>query len=331
MADETVFRVGEVRRLTGTLRDDTEFAVQAVTCTVRTVAGLTVVNAQAGFWDVGLATSHEVYYLWDLAAVEPGDYVYGLACAVGDETRVLAGEVTVLPAVGTSNLLDRYVRRVADWLLDTGAGEEARLLGPQQYRRALQAALQVYQVDRPREVSALVDLTTDQFEYDLPTTVSAPGAPWVTNLSTLLALEYPVDATEQSRTWLTGDEWEIDEVLGKWRFLATVPTTGEQARLYYTCAHELSASVDTIPARHFEALTQYAAGVALMSLGNRAAGRTAPVIGADSTNYRTQQQEYRSQAERMMAQARASWGRRSAAGTAQLHYLEDHGLVAYAD
>ncbi len=329
MADETVFRVGEVRRLTGTLRDDAEFVVESVACTVRTMAGLTVVDAQAGGVDTMLdATEHEVYYLWDLSAVDPGDYLYGLSCVVGDETRVVAGEVTVLPGVGTSSLLDRYVRRVADWLLDTGAGEAARLLGPQQYRRALQAALQVYQVDRPREVSALVDLTTDQFEYDLP---SEAGAPWATGLSALLALEYPVDATEQSRTWLEAEEWEIDEVLGKWRFLATVPTTGEQARLYYTCAHQLSGSADTTPTRHFEALTQYAAGAALLSLANRAAGRTAPVIGADSTNYRTQQQEYRSQAERMMAQARATWGRRSTGGTAQLRYLEDHGLVAYAD
>lgn len=294
-----VFRQGETRALAHTITADEPFAVTAVWVTLLDATGAEVVSAAPGTLTAVAANQYQLGYLWDTTGREPGDYVYQLHYEVDGETLVIPGQVTLLPQVSQ---LDRYQRRVRGWLAEAKLAEPQRQLDYLDLTQALEAAVSRYELDQPRRVLETVTLTAGTDEYALP-------SGWVPGFSQLQSVEYPVDDTAQDQRYLEPHAWRVDELRGIWRFVYDTPGAGETARLVYTTRHTLSHTEDTLPARHFEALCQYAAGQALLTLANQAAQTTGPGLAADTITYRTKQQEYLAQARELLRRAESAWGR----------------------
>jgi len=294
-----LFRVGEIRALAHTITADEPFDIDSVSATIYTSAGTAIVSGAAGTITAVAANEYQISYLWDTSDGEPGEYVYQLSYVVDGEELLVPGQVTLLPLVSQ---YDRYQHRVRGWLAEAKVTESQRQLDYLDLMQALDAAVSRYELDQPLRTQATVSLSSGVFEYDLP-------SGWVNGLSQLESIEYPVDDTAQDRLYLEPHEWRVDELRGKWRFVYHTPSAGETARLTYTGRHTLSHITDTLPARHFEALCQYAAGQALLTLANKAAQTTGPGLAADTITYRTKQQEYLAQAKELLRRGEIGWGR----------------------
>jgi len=293
-----VFRVGEKRAIGHTVRADEPFAIDSVTATIYTSAGSTIVNDASGTITAVSATEYQLAYVWDTTGRAAGDYVYQLRYQVDAEELLLPGLISLLPV---TSKYDPWVQRVLGWIAESKVSEAQRQLSYVDVMQALQAAISRYELDQPRRILETVSLSAGQFEYDVP-------SGWVEGRSRIQALEYPVQDTSQTRTYLDPSEWAVDGSRAKWRFTCQVPSAGETARLLYSGRHTLSHTEDTLPAQHFEAVSMYAAGEALLTLANLATQSTGPGYSADAISYRTKQQEYQSQARELRRWAETMWG-----------------------
>jgi len=293
-----VFRVGEKRAIAHTVSADDPFAVDRVSVALFDSVGTAVVSGASGTITAVSATQYQLGYVWDTTGLAAGDYGYQLRYYVDAEELLIPGTVSLLPL---TSKYDRWVTRVTAWIAENQVAEAQRQLTYTDLTQALQTALDRYELDQPRRILETVSLSAGVFEYSLP-------SGWAGSFSRVASFEYPVDDTDQCRQYLEVFEWETDEALGTWRFTVDVPSAGQVARIYYTARHTLSHTADTIPADHFEAVSMYAAGVALLTLANLAAQTTGPGIGADLVSYRTKQQEYQSQAKELMRRAESLWG-----------------------
>jgi hypothetical protein len=310
-----LFRVGEVRALAHTITADEPFTIDSVTATVYDAAGTTVVDAASGTITAVAGNEYQISYLLDTSDLEAGEYVYQLRYVVDGESLLVPGQVTLLPL---TSKYDPYQNRVRGWLAEAKVTEPQRQLDYLDLMQALQAAVSRYEQDQPRRVLQTVTLSGG-FEYDLP-------EDWVAGLSAFQALEYPVDATDQLRDYLEPHEWEVDELRSKWRFTYQVPSAGEVTRIVYTTRHTLSHTADTLPAKHFEAICQYAAGQALLTLANKAAQTSGPGLAAEAVNFRSKQQEFSAQAKELLRRAEGSWGRLDLGQVwTTWRYFPDHG------
>lgn len=292
-------RVGEVRKIAHVLSRETDFAVTTPLISIYDSAGtVTAVSGAAGTVDNGNnADEHEISYLWTPSAA--GDFRYQLTGVVGTETVACWGSIYVLPIVSK---YDRWIQAVMGYVQEPGGGEEQQLLATRDYIRAIDAARQRYQRDWPRRRlnNAAGEVLTTAWEYALP-------SDWVDGFSQILRFEYPVDSTVQSRPYLEPALYFVDALRSKWAFRDTAPSAGQYARFTYTTEHSLSHTEDTLPAHHFHALALYAAGEAMEYAANEATRTDARSVAAEVANFRTKQQERRSQAGLMKRQAVEAW------------------------
>lgn len=299
MPDDLEYRIGASPRITHTVRAGS--TPQSVTATVYDADGdqAASITGTAALGDAD--DLFDVSFVFPTVALSAGDYTYTIAYTVGSEIAVMRGEISLLPAVSK---FDRWVRRISDWLLETGTSHERQLSWRQLRDAALQAVVE-YSRANPRHLSTDVTLT-DAYEYTLPTD-------WENGFSQIERLDYPLDDDDVWKLRPEPGEWEVDEARGKWRFTMWTPSTAEVARLYYSAPHvvqdaagDLAAS-DTVPAKDFAAVCQYAAGLALLQLSARAPRVNAPDVRADRVNSRTKEQEYGARAQAMMDAAKEAW------------------------
>lgn len=300
MADALIYRLGETKKIAHLVNADAAFTISTATVVIYDSAGSAVVTANASVDNGDPATEHEVFYVWNPSAA--GDYTYLLKYTVGGQSLSIRGEVLVLPV---TSKYDRYVRRVESWVQETAMGEEQQNLSYRAYMDSLDAAVVKFNQKHPRRLQDTVALSAGVFEYDLP-------ADWDEDFSVVEEFEFPVNDATQSKCYLDAGDYLVDEVRGKWRFTCNTPGAGESARLTYRARHQVTHTLDTLPAAHFEALCQYAAAQALLKLANKAVQTSARPIGADLVEYRTKQQEYLAQAKFLMKEAETAWGTSSA-------------------
>lgn len=135
------------------------------------------------------------------------------------------------------------------------------------------------------------------FDYDLP-------ADWQEGFSQILSIEYPVDATSQSRSMLDRDEWElwydVDNTKWQLRFLTAEPATGETARVEYTTIHSVSTTpTDTVLESHFTAVCLLGAAYCYESLAARYTQTMDPTLAVDTVDYQSKGQQYTSLANKL--------------------------------
>jgi hypothetical protein len=297
---EGVIRVGEVHKIAHVLTRDDAFTAATVVVNFYDSAGALYGTAnQAGTASPGTsATEQEISILWTPAAA--GDYRYQMTAVCGSETIACRDSLYVLPVVSK---YDRWIEAVQGIAQTAAGGEEEQRLSTRDLIRAIDAARRRYQRDWPQRKlnhASGVVMTADDWEYALP-------SDWADGFSQILQFEYPVDATIQSRAFLDPTQYAVDPLRSVWVFNDINPSTGYYARFTYTAEHVLSHTADTLPSHHFDAIATWAAGEALEYLANEATRTDSRTVAADAVNYRTKQQERRSQAATLKAQAVQMW------------------------
>lgn len=312
-SDDLVFRVGEVKRISHKIasEDGSTFSISSVAAYIYNSAGTAVVDGTAGGVTAGTgvaAAEHEIFYLWNNSAGTAGTYTYQLRYVVGTQTLTVQGEATVLPL---TSKYDKYVRRIIDWVLMSEAGDAQQLMSDAQLRDAALEAVRVYSTYKPRRVlKDAQSLTANVWEYSL-------WSEWEDRFSMVEYFEYPIDATNQKRPLLTAStdlrssaDVLIDEPRGKWLFRKIVPATGETYRAAITCRHTLSDATDTVTSEEpadFDAVAEYAAGIALEQVANKFCGTEGQGIEAAVVNYRDKASQYSTQARRLRESAVRKW------------------------
>ena len=163
-------------------------------------------------------------------------------------------------------------------------------------------AVQRYSNDRP--LVTVEDLTADgAAETALPDD-------WQEGFSVLRQVEYPVDQTPpcvlDPRSWTLWDGLTGRTIL----WLDERPAAGATVRLTYTRQRVLAAQAKdtTVPDADWYAVCDLAASIAADALAARYAQTSEPVLGADTVNYRSKQQEWAAIARRLEARYAAALG-----------------------
>lgn len=295
------YRLGESKRLAQTVRAEAEFVVSAVSISIYDGEGEAVIEGDAGQVDSeAAAISHEIFYLWTPA--EAGDYTYQLAYTVGAQTIALAGSVTVLPVVSK---FDAYLQRVARALAESEIAEAQEQLSSRDLMDAVLVAVREYSNARPLRVQTSISLTANQWEYPLSGLTA-----WEDGFSSIRSLEPDVDPTIQTQYFLAESDWYVDEERAVWGFRSRVPGTDDTARITYITPHTLTHTTTSLPAKDFEALSLYAAGVAAeTALASLAARTEAPEQGAGIVSRRDQTARWQAQAKALKAAGKRLWAR----------------------
>lgn len=162
-----------------------------------------------------------------------------------------------------------------------------------------QAVLQ-YSADRPREV--VVDqVAMAGYELALP-------AGWDPALSTLRAIEYPVDQVTPSYVGLADVRFrkrpDEDVVLA---FPFQFPPAAT-VRLTYTALHVVDDAIDTVPEIHRNAVACLAASMLCGQLANYYATEGEPTLGADVSDPASKTDKFRARARDLAAQYAAAVG-----------------------
>lgn len=168
-----------------------------------------------------------------------------------------------------------------DLVRDTGARISA-----EQREAAIAIAVARYSVDRSREDVAAV-ASADGLRLPLPTG-------WGDGM-TVTAVEWPLGEIPPSHVrhvmnrGLSGLEILLGASIG----------ADATAHVHFTRPHVVSATEDTIPLAHREAVAAYAAALLFEQLAAVASANSEPTIQADSVDHKSQAAEYAARARSM--------------------------------
>lgn len=183
---------------------------------------------------------------------------------------------------------DDYLSRLQRSLQDVG-----EFLQPDDDAVFLNQAVLIYSKVRPRKKA--YELTGDGSAFDF-----AMPSDWVEEFSIIPEkIEYPVDDTVQSRSFLDAEDWELfrklvsGETVLYLRFKTFVPQSGRIARYVYTCPHTLNTSTSTIKDHDSDAVLALAAGLCYWALSARFAQSSDSTIQADVIDYARKSELYR--------------------------------------
>jgi hypothetical protein len=290
MADDLIYDLNETKRISHKLASEdgtTTFSIASVNAYIYNLAGTAVVDGTAGGVAAGVdtaATEHEVYFPFSPST--EGDYSYRLKYVIGTQTLFERGFLTVFSAA--SKYL-KYIRRIADLIAESEAGEAQKVLSTRQLRDAAIAAVHEYSRWNPRLVLKDAQaLTASQWEYTL-------WSEWEKGFSQIRKFEYPIDATVQTRAYLepASRYIAVDEDRLKFQFLSHVPSAGETYRAYITTRHTLADATDTAytdAPQHFDAICRYGAGLACGTAERTMIRVSGQGASADVVSYRDKPQ-----------------------------------------
>jgi len=178
-------------------------------------------------------------------------------------------------------VLDDIRTLVCDLLRD-----DVQRVSTEQLDRAIGLAVVQYGKDRPRILVEDV-MAPGGRAIDLP-----DGALKV------LAIEHPVNAFPPAV--LPADAWRLYQTPGRMQILLAAPAAaGATLRLTVTRPHELTETVDTVPADDREAVASYAGAVLFDQIAAATSGDGNPTIQADTVNHAAKPENYGKRAERL--------------------------------
>lgn len=218
--------------------------------------------------------------------------------AEGDTFLTAPDSLAVTAAMPTATRT--RVRRV---LKDTDSTNP--ILTDNEVDQAFGAALREYSKDRPRLAIGLVSGDGSAYDFTLPRL-------WVAGLSSIRDVEYPTG--DQEPATLDPDDYHIvDSVLGiqpvrKLRFRSTPDSGTDNIAVRYTTRHVHDDELDTVLPDDLDAVCYLAASLAALTLATKMAGSSDSTINADSVQYRTSSDLYRSTAKDLRARYDAHMG-----------------------
>ncbi len=115
---------------------------------------------------------------------------------------------------------------------------------------------------------------------------------WVTDVSVLISVEFPVDASPQSL--LDAADYRVRQTTNGERLELSIDLPAyEIMRIVYTAEHAVDGNADTIPARHRYAVACLAAANLCGQLATFFATEGMPSIGADVSDHVGKTERYR--------------------------------------
>lgn len=181
-------------------------------------------------------------------------------------------------------MLTDYQTLVVDLIRD-----DAARIATTERDRAITAAVERYSKDRPKV--AVEDLTPTGAN-----TVPLPAG-WVTDFSTLRALEYPVGNVPPTMIDTTRYSFYQTPSAEVIQVVDSVAVTAGSVRATYTIKHTVSGVADTIPLGDREPVACWAAAILCDELAAFYSGGTDSTIQADSVEGRSKAQEYSARAK----------------------------------
>lgn len=174
---------------------------------------------------------------------------------------------------------------VRDEVIRTVKEESGRLTSPNDYDRAINAALNRYSKHRPLVIVADV---AGNGTNDLPVPTG-----WVYEFSTIERVEYPIGLT--SASLLDNDDHVIYLTpLGeRLRLLDVAPSAAENVRVTFTALRTAA----TIPSNDLSAFVMLAASYCCEELSTVYTYSSRPTIGADSVDYQSKSREFAARAK----------------------------------
>lgn len=171
-------------------------------------------------------------------------------------------------------------------LLDDLARDQGEVLDAQARTRALEAARLQYSADQPRQ---LIEDVVWGVDFLGPVPAAWTEGAWIK------AAEYPLGRDPAAYIDVT-----TYLAPGGWQLIAAVPVpAGETVRVVYMAEHQLSATEDTIPARHRLAVAQYAAHLLCHQLATYYSAQRETMLGADASNTETRAREFAARAKEL--------------------------------
>lgn len=173
-------------------------------------------------------------------------------------------------------------------LLGDLARDQATVLTADARARALEAARLQYSADQPRR---MVDDVT------WPEGALAPAPVGWTESAWIQAAEYPIGREPMAQinvsAYLSPTGWQI--------MAADHVAAGGVVRVTFMAEHELSATEDTIPARHRLAVAQYAAHLLCHQLATHYSAQRETSMGSDASLTETRAREFAARSKELRA------------------------------
>uniref|UniRef100_A0A6H1ZTH3 Uncharacterized protein n=1 Tax=viral metagenome TaxID=1070528 RepID=A0A6H1ZTH3_9ZZZZ len=166
----------------------------------------------------------------------------------------------------------------------------------------IDAAVRRYSIDRPRRIAQ--QYTGDgTYRYALPTY-------WEDGISSIDAVEFPDE--QQAPIYMRVTEWDIIDIgdgnSEMIHLLVITPSTSDTFTVHYTTKHTVTNTTTTISDGDFEAVGYLVCSLACLALSARLARTKDSRYSADTLNFRTKSDEYRSLAKAFMEQYRIMLG-----------------------
>lgn len=316
---DSLFIIGEAKRISEILDFVGEASVSGAIISIYDEDGEFIVEgAAAGVEPIDQASKKiTIYYQW--TPPTPGEFTYSLSYTYTSptvETKIVRGKLTVWPQFSK---LDRYINKTKEIIRDQlkRNRELVERLSLIDYYNAIQTTIAEYSIAKPRKVRIDVNLTANDWVYDLATLEIAeniplgiPSALWRNEFSEIFQTVYPVDDAVQSQVYLDLNDIIVDEIAAEWQFVRFNPSAGEVARVWWTTYQALDHNFDTPATQDFMAICVYAAGVAMADyLANEATFTNDPRSGAEIVSYRDIQTRCMQQGEALQKRGRRMWQR----------------------
>lgn len=179
-------------------------------------------------------------------------------------------------------------------LVDDLIRDREQVIKPISRDRALDAAVQRFSTDKPRDV--VEDVTVLATGYFLPM-----PSQWVSGYSILIVIEADIGASH-IRT-IAASACAIYTQPGGPDRIRLPDNSPQQAgavlRVRYSAPHQVNAVADTVPHAARHALASYAAGILCAELAAHYAGDSDSTIQADSVDHRSKSQTWNTLANRL--------------------------------
>ena len=173
-------------------------------------------------------------------------------------------------------------------VIATVRDDSQKLVNPDDYDRAINAALRKYSLHRP-------DYATTDIAGNGTHDLALPTG-WVDGYSMISSAEYPIGQVPSEL--LANDEVDIyrSPTALKIRLRDVAPAAAESVRLTFT----IQRSAATVPDNDIDAVAWLSAALCCEDLANAFAQSTDSSIAADSVDYRDKSQKFASRAKRLM-------------------------------
>jgi hypothetical protein len=163
----------------------------------------------------------------------------------------------------------------------------------------IKAAVERYSHDRPDEITE--DETGDGGNYY----ATSGLASWSEGFSRVLSIQYPAPtvASDEAPVYLEPEDWDDDYWDGSIRYIYLpnhAPANTEAMRVRYTAPYAWTSGATDVPAAHFYAVCNLAAGLCAQAIAQKYSRTSDSTISLDSVDHLSRAQQWAARARELI-------------------------------